>query len=261
MKKFIIGNWKMNLNVHESSLFVAKLNQEVPIEKDIEVAIAPSLLALQPLSLQIDHKQMKLCAQDCYWRDSGAFTGEISATQLRGLAQYVLVGHSERRHVFDERDRDIRFKVQAVLRNGLTPVLCIGETQMERKDGDTEHVINDQIASGLLNVGSDQIGDVIIAYEPVWAIGTGDTAQISDIEQAVKIIRAQVAHMFGKEAGKNIAILYGGSVKLTNARPILCAEGVDGLLIGGASLIAPEFSGMVKIAGEVMKEQTEKEAK
>lgn len=258
MKKFVIGNWKMNLNVHEASLFVAKLAQGVPIKQDIETVICPSFIALQPLSLQIKHRQMKLGAQDCYWRDVGAFTGEISATQLRGLAQYVLVGHSERRNVFDEDDREIRFKVQAALRNGLTPVLCIGETAMERDDGDTEHVLNDQLVSGLLNVGNDQINEVIIAYEPIWAISTSEkpiAPDPRDIEQVIKIIRAQVTHMFGREAGKTIPVLYGGSVGIDNVRTYLSIEGIDGVLVGGKSLIAPEFIGIVEAAGEIVKEE------
>ncbi|MCL2174144.1 triose-phosphate isomerase [Candidatus Saccharibacteria bacterium] len=262
MKKFIIGNWKMHLNVHEASLFVAKLAQTVPTKRNVEVVICPSFIALQPLSLQINYRQMKLGAQDCYWRDSGAFTGEISATQLRGLAQYVLVGHSERRHVFDEDDREIRFKVQAVLRNGLVPVLCIGETATERSDGDVEHIIGDQLVSGLLNVGADQIDEVLIAYEPVWAISTSDKPILpepQDIEAAVKIIRAQVAHMFGREAGKNIAVLYGGSVDKDNARTYLSVDGIDGALVGGKSLIAPEFAGIVEIASEIAKSEADKD--
>ena len=263
MKKFVIGNWKMNLNVQEASLFVAKLAQDLPIRRNVETVICPSFIALEPLSLQINHRQIKLGAQDCYWRDEGAFTGEISATQLRGLAQYVLVGHSERRHVFGEDDREIRFKVQAALRNGLTPILCIGETAMERGDGDTEHVISDQLVSGLLNVGSDQIDEVLIAYEPVWAISTSDKPILPDphdIEKAVKIIRAQVAHMFGREAGKNVAVLYGGSVDKDNARVYLNIDGIDGALVGGKSLIAPEFVSIVETASEIAKEQ-DQEAK
>ena len=255
MKKFIIGNWKMNLNVHEASLFVMKLAEGLPIKRDVETVICPSFIALQPLSLQINHRQMKLGAQDCYWRDSGAFTGEISATQLRGLVQYILIGHSERRNVFGEDDREIRFKVQAALRNSLTPVLCVGETEFEYDEGDTLHVLNDHVAGGLLNVGSDQIQDVIIAYEPVWAIGSGRTPKPEEIEQAVKIIRTQIAHMFGKNVAKNVPVLYGGSVNLTNARTILSVRGIDGLLVGGASLIAPEFVGMVEIAGEIAKQE------
>ncbi|MCL2280923.1 triose-phosphate isomerase [Candidatus Saccharibacteria bacterium] len=258
MKKFVIGNWKMNLNVHEASLFAAKLAQDIPIRRGVETIICPSFLALEPLSLQIDHRQMKLCAQNCYWRDSGAFTGEISATQLRGLAQYVLVGHSERRNIFDEDDREIRFKVQAALRNGLTPILCVGETEFEYNEGDTPHVLNDHVAGGLLNVGSDQMDDVIIAYEPVWAIGSGKTPKLEEIEKAIELIRTQVAHMFGKSIAKNVPILYGGSVNLTNARAILSVKGVDGLLIATASLIAPEFVGIVEIASELVKKEGEK---
>ncbi|MGE5310010.1 MAG: triose-phosphate isomerase [Sphaerimonospora mesophila] len=255
MKKYIIGNWKMNLNVHEASLYVAKLAQDVPVHRDVETVICPSFLALQPLSLQVNHRQLKLGAQDCYWRDEGAFTGEISATQLRGLAQFVLVGHSERRNIFDEDDREIRFKVQAALRNGLRPVLCVGETQLEREEDATKHVLNDQVVSGLLNVDSDQIGDVVIAYEPVWAIGNGQTAEIDDIKQAVGLIRAQVGHMFGKKAAATVPILYGGSVNLDNARSILAVDNVDGLLIGTASLVAPEFAGMVSAANECAREE------
>lgn len=255
MKKYIIGNWKMNLNVHEASLYVAKLAQDVPVHRDVETVICPSFLALQPLSLQINHRQLKLGAQDCYWRDEGAFTGEVSATQLRGLAQFVLIGHSERRNIFGEDDREIRFKVQAALRNGLRPILCVGETQFEREEGSTKHVLNDQVVSGLLNVDSDQIGNVAVAYEPVWAIGSGETAEIKDIEQAASLIRGQISNMFGKKAGSEVPILYGGSVKLDNAKTILAAKNIDGLLVGGASLIAPEFAGMVSAANECAREE------
>lgn len=254
-KKYIFGNWKMNLNVHEASLFVEKLKQDVKKFADVETAIFPGFLALQPLSLQLHHSSIKLGAQNCYWRDEGAFTGEISATQLRGLAKYVLIGHSERRNIFREDDREIRFKVQAALRNGLIPVLCVGETEFERGAGDTAHVLNDQVAGGLLNVGSDEIAKVLIAYEPVWAIGSGAVAEPKDIEDAVKIIRAQVSHMFGRKVGAEIPVLYGGSAKMSNAKQILKTKGVDGLLIGGASLIAPEFAGMVETAHEVAKSE------
>ncbi len=261
MKKYIIGNWKMNLNVHESSLFVSKLSQDVPIRNGVETVICPPFLALQPISLQIKHRQMKLGAQDCYWRDEGAFTGEVSANQLRGLTQYVLVGHSERRNVFGEDDREIRFKVQAVLRNGMKPVLCVGETELERNEGYTRHVLNDQVVSGLLNVDSEQIEDVLIAYEPVWAIGSGAAADPKDIEKATSLIRDQIGCMFGDKVAERVPILYGGSVKLDTAKAILSQKDVDGLLIGGVSLIAPEFAGIVDIAGDVLRDQKNGEEK
>ena len=254
MKKYIIGNWKMNLNVHESSLFVAKLAQSLPIKRNVETVICPSFLSLQPVSLQINHRQMKLGAQNCYWRDEGAFTGEVSAAQLRGLTQYVLVGHSDRRYIFSEDDRDIRFKVQAALRNCIRPVLCVGETEMERGDGDTEHVLCDQVASGLMNVSSEQLDQVLIAYEPVWAIGSTSPATNDDIAAAVRIIRTQVEHMFGKAAAAEVPVLYGGSSNLENGKGILASTGVDGLLLGRSSLIAPEFVGLVNAAAEIGKE-------
>ena len=254
MKKYIIGNWKMNLNVHESSLFVAKLAQSLPVKRNVETVICPSFLSLQPVSLQINHRQMKLGAQNCYWRDEGAFTGEVSAAQLRGLAQYVLVGHSDRRYIFSEDDRDIRFKVQAALRNCIRPVLCVGETEMERGDGDTEHVLCDQVASGLMNVSSEQLDQVLIAYEPVWAIGSSAPASNDDIAGAIKIIRTQIEHMFGKAAAREVPVLYGGSSNLKNGKDILVNTGADGLLLGRSSLIAPEFVGLVNAAAEVDKE-------
>lgn len=240
-KRLIIGNWKMNLSIHETSLFAHKLNQDMKAHKDVEVVIAPSTLALQTLSMQIDHNKIKLCAQNCYWRDDGAYTGEISANQLRGLVSYVLVGHSERRHIFGETDRDVRNKVQSVVRNRLKPVLCVGETTSERSNGETHRVINDQITGGLSNITSDEIKDVAIAYEPVWAVGTGDNAMPHEIQTVAKTIRHQVEHMFGSEAAKKIRILYGGSVTSDNVISYLETPGIDGLLIGGASLEYKKF--------------------
>ncbi len=260
LKKYIFGNWKMNLNIHEASLFVEKLKSSVKNHADVEVAIFPTFLALQPLALQLHSSRspIKLGAQNCYWRDEGSFTGEISATQLRGLAKYVLIGHSERRNIFREDDREIRFKVQAALRNGIIPVLCVGETAIERDEGDTMHVLNDQVAGGLLNVGSDEAEKVIIAYEPVWAIGATEAGEKRDIEDAVKIIRSQVSHMFGRKIGSEIAVLYGGSASADNARTMLAAKGVDGLLIGRESLVAPSFASVVEVAHEIATREQEK---
>lgn len=255
MKKYIIGNWKMNLNVHESSLFVAKLAETLKVHRDVETVICPSFLALEPVSLQIDHRQMKLGAQNCYWRDEGAFTGEVSAAQLKGLAQYVIIGHSERRHIFDEDDRDIRFKVQAAIRNGIRPVLCIGETLEDKERGDTEGVLCDQLASGLMNVDSGDLNDVVVAYEPVWAIGSSAPAGVDDIAASIRTIRTQVCRMFGVNAAADVPVLYGGSCDTSNAGDILREADVDGLLVGRASLIASEFSGLVELGAKVNSEE------
>src|SRR3990167_1786929 len=142
-KKLIVGNWKMNMNVHQASVFIHHLSKKVAVHRDVEVVVSPTMLALQPLSLQIDRRQFKLAAQNFYWRDHGAYTGEVSATQLRGIVSYGLVGHSERRHVFHESDKDTRAKVQSAIRNGIRPVLCVGETASERAGGETTDAIHD----------------------------------------------------------------------------------------------------------------------
>ncbi|NTW61445.1 triose-phosphate isomerase [Candidatus Saccharibacteria bacterium] len=247
-KKIIIGNWKMNLNVHESSLYLHKLSNLVKAHRDIEVVLAPSMLALQSLSLQVNLRQFKLAAQNFYWRDHGHFTGEVSASQLRGVIQYAIVGHSERRHVFYETDKDIRNKVAAAIRNDIRPILCIGETAWERSAGETVDVLRDQLIGGLSNITSDELKHVIIAYEPVWAIGMGQNAMPSDVDKAQKAIRRQIEHLYGTKASESLSILYGGSVTADSAGGYLAIEGIDGLLMGAASLDAYAFSGIVEKA-------------
>lgn len=244
-KKIIVGNWKMNLNVHEASLYVHRLSEIIPVHRDVEVVLAPTMLALQPLSLQVRRRQFKLAAQNFYWRDFGAFTGEVSASQLRGLVEYGIVGHSERRHVFHERDKMIRDKVQAALRNHIAPILCIGETTHERSSGETTGVLHDQLTSGLANVTGDELSRIVIAYEPVWAIGTGKNALPDDVTKAVRVIRRHVEHLFGATKARDVRILYGGSVTKESASAYLALEGVDGLLVGGASLKLHDFAAIV----------------
>ena len=163
-KKIIIGNWKMNLDVHQASLYLHKLSETVKTHRNVEVVVAPTMLALQTLSVQVNQRQFKLAAQNFYWRDHGAYTGEVSATQLRGIVSYGIIGHSERRHVFQETDKDTRAKVQAAIRNNITPVLCVGETTSERANGETKDVIHDQLLGGLANVTSDELSQVIVAH-------------------------------------------------------------------------------------------------
>ena len=252
-KTLIIGNWKMNLGVHESSLYLNKLDKVVKIHRNIETVIAPTMLALQTLSLQINLRQIKLAAQNFYWRDHGAYTGEVSATMLRGIVQYALVGHSERRHVFNESDKDIRAKVQAAIRNDIRPILCVGETAGERASGETKDVLYDQLVGGLANVTSEELENVVIAYEPVWAIGTGQNALPPDVTAAIQSIRAQLKHLYGAKAAQGVQVLYGGSVTADSAAGYLALEDVDGLLIGGASLDANAFAGIVEKAYEIKK--------
>lgn len=247
-KTLIVGNWKMNLGIHEASIFVHHLSRDIAVHRDVEVVLAPTALALQPVSLQIDRRQFKLAAQNFYCRDHGAFTGEISASQLRGLTEYALVGHSERRHIFHEHGKVIRDKVQAAIRNHITPILCVGETAHERAHHETNDILHDQIVGGLANVTSEELDRIVIAYEPVWAIGTGQNAMPEDVVKAIRVIRRQIKHLFGEAAAREIRVLYGGSVKAENASAYLGSEGVDGLLVGGASLNRHEFSAIVASA-------------
>ncbi len=247
-KKLIIANWKMNLGINEGSLFVHKLDTLVGAHPNVEIVIAPTMLALQPLHLQVQHHHFNLAAQNFYWRDSGAFTGEVSAAQLRGLVQYGLVGHSERRHIFGERNKVLRDKVQAAFRNEFVPVLCVGETAGERTDGETNDVLHDQLVGGLANITSEEAERLVVAYEPVWAIGTGKVPTPGDIERAIRAIRSQIKHLFGDKTAKAVRVLYGGSVTTDNAEAILGVAGVDGLLVGGASLDVHAFAEIIKKA-------------
>ncbi len=253
-KKLIVANWKMFLNTHQASLFLHKLAGKIEVKKGVEMVLCPSVLSLQSLSLQVDHRQFKLGAQNCYWRDEGPYTGEVSATMLRGVVQYVIVGHSERRHTFGENDKDIRNKVQAVIRNQMKPILCVGETAQERADKETKHVIHDQLTSGLANVTSEEVTDITIAYEPLWAIGTGHSSTPSHIADIEKIVRSFVEVNYGKAASEAVRFLYGGSVTSDNAANFLAIPGVDGLLIGGASLQAESFAAIVAVAGSQVNE-------
>jgi len=245
----------MHLNTHQASILLHKLAEKTPVHQGVQTVLCPSIMTLQALSLQVNNRQFKLGAQNCYWRDEGAYTGEVSATMLRGLVDYVIVGHSERRHVFNEHDRDIRHKVQAAFRNGIKPILCVGETAHERADGETLHVLHDQVVSGLLNVTSQEVADLTIAYEPVWAIGTGTTVKPADLRSAAKSIRKQIAALYGEKAATQVRILYGGSVTSENSQDFLSVEGVDGLLVGGASLSADEFASIVEKAHNSRKQK------
>lgn len=246
-KKLIIGNWKMNFDVGEASLYLHKLTKLVKTHRNVEVVLAPTSLALQTLSLQINPKQFKLAAQNFYWRDSGTYTGEISASQLRGVVQYALVGHSERRHKFHETDKDIRNKVAAAIRNGIRPILCVGETAWEHAAGETKDILHDQLIGGLANITSEELNQVVIAYEPVWAISDGPNStpkndSPEDVKTVFRAIRSQIEHLYGSKAADSIQVLYGGSVTSDSVADYLAIPIVNGLLVGGASLNANAFN-------------------
>jgi len=243
-KLLIVGNWKMYLNTSQASILVHRLQERIKIYRDIEVVLAPSMLTLQPLSLQIDRRKFRLAAQNAYFRDEGPFTGEVSFTMLRELAHYVIVGHSERRYVFHEDLDTIRDKMAAALRNEIMPILCVGETKTERDDGETKQVLHDQLMTALSNLTAHEIKNSVIVYEPVWAIGQV-TAKPDQIATAVDYIRSYISDVFGKKPAEVVRILYGGDVMPEVVHGILDIEGIDGFLVGHASLNYHDFSEIV----------------
>jgi len=249
-RKLILGNWKMHFTVKQAVAFASKLAAKT-IPEGVAVGILPQTLSLSEIATKLQKTGLKLGAQNAYYQDDGAFTGEISMPMLRGIAQYVLVGHSERRHVFHEANDLIRAKVASAVRSSITPVLCIGETLVERQHYHTNQVINEQLTIGLANLTAEEIGQIVIAYEPVWAIGTGEFAEPDEVQRIISKIRADIASLYGAEAGAQVSVLYGGSVNKDNAGAYLRLAGVDGLLVGGASLSTATFWPVVEIAGRI----------
>jgi triosephosphate isomerase len=252
-KKLIVGNWKMHLTVQQSSLLLHRLNERIQVHRTVEIVLAPSMLALQPLSLEIDHRKFRLAAQNAYHKDEGGFTGEVSFAMLGELVRYCIVGHSARRIYFGETLEDVRDKVQAAVRNGIAPIICIGETKQEREAGETKRVLHDQITTALMNLTSRDIENIVIAYEPVWAISTFDgvIAKPADVEKAIAYIRLQIHELYGAKAAAHVRVLYGGSVDEHDVRGYLEVPGVDGALVGAASLNYHQFSTIVSVAHQV----------
>lgn len=252
-KMMVIANWKMHLNVHESSVLVHRLSQRIKVHRNIEVVLAPSMLSLQPLSLEIDRHKFRLSAQDAYFKDEGPYTGEVSFAMLRDLVHYAIIGHSARRVYFGESHEVVRDKVEAAVRNGIVPILCIGETKEERNLGETKQVLHDQLTTALSNLTSEEIRDIVIAYEPIWAISTfeGEVAKPDDMVKAIKYIRFQIEELYGKQASEEVRVLYGGSVDDHDAKAYLSLAGCDGVLVGAASLNYLQFAGIVDEAAEI----------
>lgn len=252
-KLLIVGNWKMHLNVHQSSLLVHRLHQHVAAHRTVEVVLAPSMLALQPVSVEIDRHRFRLCAQDAYYKDEGPYTGEVSFAMLSDLVHYALIGHSARRLYFGEGLDAVRDKVQAAVRNGIEPIICVGETKNERDAGETKQVLHDQIVTALMNLTSRDIEHIVIAYEPIWAISTFDgmIAKPQEAEEAIKFIRLQVRELYGEKAANKMRVLYGGSVNEHDVRSYLELPDVDGVLVGAASLNYIQFSSIVATAQQV----------
>lgn len=244
-KKVIAGNWKMNMLPNETINFIEGLSQEIKDVKNEIILCAPYTDLFYAL-LTAQNTNIKIGAQNMHWKEKGAYTGEISGQMLKSIGvEYVIIGHSERRQYFAETDETVNLKVKSALENNLKPIICVGETLEQREHGETEKIIESQIKLALKDLTKEQIRAIIIAYEPVWAIGTGKTATPEEANNVIKYIRKQIKELYNEEIAENIIIQYGGSVKASNAEELFNMSDIDGALVGGASLNFKEFSEIV----------------
>ena len=245
----VAGNWKMNKGLYETRDLIRELFPQLHAVKDVEIVICPPFVGLGVAKRELEDSSIKLGAQNMHWSDSGAFTGEISPLMLKELCEYVIVGHSERRAMFGETDDTVNKKVLAALAHGLKPIVCVGETLEENQSGITAEVVGRQVRQGLRSLTAAQAEQVVIAYEPVWAIGTGLAATPEGANAVHKdVIRPILRELFGEEVGEGMHILYGGSVNPGNASELFGQSDIDGGLIGGASLKADSFVALVNAA-------------
>jgi len=245
---YIAANWKLNKTIAEAEEYIQVLLPQVGAIDDVEIVICPPYLALQAMVDSARGSSVQVYAQNMHEADDGAFTGEVSAGMLNEIdVQGVILGHSERRQYYNETDRALQQKVPKALASGLVPILCVGETEEERERGDTERKLRHQVQEGLEKVAKSQLAEVVIAYEPIWAIGTGLTATPDQAQEAIAFVRALVEDR-DKAAGQAVRILYGGSLKPDNAPEILALPDIDGALVGGASLDAGSFAKIVEAA-------------
>lgn len=247
-RKVIAGNWKMHNDINESENLISSLKQLLKGKSiNCDVIICPPFTSLTEASKLIEGSVIKLGAQNMHFEDKGAFTGEISATMLNSVGcKYVILGHSERRTIFNENDEMINLKMKKAIEKGLKPIFCIGETLDEREKGITKDVVKRQVEKGLQGISSDEIKNIIIAYEPVWAIGTGKTATPGQAQEVHEFIRSLVNQLFSKSISESLVIQYGGSVKPENATELLSQKDIDGALVGGACLKAESFIGIIE---------------
>jgi triosephosphate isomerase (TIM) len=248
-RKVIAGNWKMNKTVSEALALVRELKglvASIPGDR-VEIAVAPPFVSLQAVAKELEGSPVKLAAQNCYWEASGAFTGEVSAPMLKDVGcAYVIVGHSERRQYFGETDETVNKRTRAVLGAGMKPIVCVGETLAEREANRTLEVVERQVAGALKGFQAAEVAGFVLAYEPVWAIGTGRTATSAQAQEVHRTIREQLGRLYDRGTAEQVRIQYGGSVKPDNAAELLGQPDVDGALVGGASLKAADFAGILK---------------
>jgi len=248
-KKVIAGNWKMNMNLHQSQKLVSEIINGLGKDNKADVIVCPPFTSLSEVNSLLKGTQVMLGAQNIYYEESGAYTAEISADMLKSVGcEYVILGHSERRVIFNESDELINKKIKFAIAKGIKPIFCIGELLEQRESGDTMKVVSSQIEKGLEGITAEQMKNIIIAYEPVWAIGTGKTATPEQAQEVHYFIRELVAKKYSSSVAENIVIQYGGSVKPDNAGELLSQNDIDGALVGGACLKADSFLSIIASA-------------
>ncbi|MBP2645002.1 MAG: tpiA [Firmicutes bacterium] len=245
-KPIIAGNWKMHKTVSQSVSFVEELSGLIGGADKVETVICPPFTALYAVR-DLAKGKIQYGAQNMHWQEQGAFTGEVSPVMLKDVGcKYVIIGHSERRQYFAETDATVNNKLKAAFVHDIIPIMCVGETLEQREKGDTEAVVEEQVRKGLLDLTAEQVGAMVIAYEPIWAIGTGRTASSDDANAVCAFIRRTIAQVIGSQAAENVRIQYGGSVKPDNIRELMNKSDIDGALVGGASLEAASFVKLIK---------------
>jgi triosephosphate isomerase (TIM) len=245
----IAGNWKMFNTVGEALALVRDLKARVADAQGVQIVVAPVFTAIPAVAAELKGSNIAVSSQDVYWEETGAFTGEVGPAMLKDAGcVYAIIGHSERRQYFGETDEAVNKKVKAALKAGLIPIMCVGELLEEREAGKTMQVVEKQVKGGIAGISSDAIAQIIIAYEPVWAIGTGKTATPAQAQEVHKAIRALIAALAGTQVAVGLRILYGGSVKADNVDVLMREEDIDGALVGGASLKADSFARIVKFS-------------
>ncbi|CAI3466418.1 triose-phosphate isomerase [Enterococcus cecorum] len=241
-KPIIAGNWKMNKTASEAKAFVQAVKNSLPSNEKVDSVIGSPALFLETLVSEAKGTELQIAAQNCYWENAGAFTGETSPAALADLGvQYVIIGHSERRDYFHETDEEINKKAKAIFANGMTPILCCGESLETYEAGQTAAWIEGQITKGLADLSAEQVSSMVIAYEPIWAIGTGKSADANIADEICGVVRSTVEKLYGSEVAQKVRIQYGGSVKPENIAEYMAKENVDGALVGGASLQTESF--------------------
>lgn len=246
-KPIIAGNWKMFKNITETEEFVIGLKEKIQDISDVEIVICPPFTSLAKALELTKGTNVKVGAQNMFWEEKGAYTGEVAPGMLKALGcHYVIIGHSERREYFGETDITVNKKLKAAFANGIIPVLCVGEKLSEREENITKDIIKEQVKQGLYGISPNQLEELIIAYEPVWAIGTGKTASKEDAQEVIGFIRETISELYNKNTAEKVRIQYGGSVKPDNIKELMAQQDIDGALVGGASLEVESFTALVR---------------